>query len=109
MVAETVKGFGGTSADSELFTIPHDPRRGGMATPLNKLLWATFVLYCLCAWTAPALGVHLSPLAERGEGIFQQKCSACHTVGGGRSVGPDLAGVTSTRDRAWLLPSLTAT
>jgi len=108
MVSGTVKGFAGTSVGSELFTIPHDPRRGRMATSLRNLLWAIFVLSCACAFAAPALGVHLSPLAERGEGIFQQKCSACHTVGGGRSVGPDLAGVTSTRDRAWLVRIITA-
>jgi len=108
MVSGTIKGFAESSAGSELFTIPHDPRRWRMATPLNKLLWATFGLFCLCAWTTNALGVHLPPPAERGEGIFQQKCSACHTVGGGRSVGPDLAGVTSKRDRAWLVRIITA-
>lgn len=42
-------------------------------------------------------------LAERGEAIFQQKCSACHTVGGGdRPMGPDLAGVLERRDPAWV-------
>jgi len=108
MVAGIFKGFPGTAVGSELSTIPHDPRLGRMATPSRKLLWPTFVLFCLCTWTAPALGVHLLPSAERGEGIFQQKCSACHTVGGGRTVGPDLAGVTSKRDRAWLLRIITA-
>lgn len=47
-------------------------------------------------------------LAERGEGIFQQKCSSCHTVGGGRLVGPDLQGVTSRRDLDWLARFITA-
>ncbi len=42
-------------------------------------------------------------IAEQGESIFLQRCSACHTVGGGdKPMGPDLAGVTEKRDRAWL-------
>ena len=42
-----------------------------------------------------------APTAE-GKGIFQAKCSPCHTIGGGRLVGPDLKGVTAVRDHAWL-------
>ncbi len=38
-----------------------------------------------------------------GETAFQQKCAACHTVGKGPLVGPDLKGVTTTRDHAWLV------
>ncbi|MCC7486205.1 MAG: cytochrome c [Burkholderiales bacterium] len=37
-----------------------------------------------------------------GQRIFQQSCSACHTIGGGDLVGPDLKGVTATRPREWL-------
>jgi len=37
-----------------------------------------------------------------GEAIFQQRCSACHSTGSDRLVGPGLAGVTSRRDPAWL-------
>lgn len=44
-----------------------------------------------------------SELAARGEKLFQTRgCTACHTVGGGRKVGPDLLGVTEERDFAWL-------
>ncbi len=38
-----------------------------------------------------------------GEKIFAQKCSACHTIGGGPRVGPDLKGVTERRERSWLV------
>jgi mono/diheme cytochrome c family protein len=41
--------------------------------------------------------------ASGGEAIFQQKCTPCHTIGGGRLVGPDLKGVTALRDHAWLV------
>ncbi len=38
-----------------------------------------------------------------GKEIFQAKgCGACHTIGGGRLVGPDLKGVTKRRSREWL-------
>lgn len=37
-----------------------------------------------------------------GAALFQQKCVGCHTVGGGRAVGPDLKGVTERRDPEWL-------
>jgi mono/diheme cytochrome c family protein len=40
--------------------------------------------------------------AETGQEIFQSKCTACHTIGKGKLVGPDLAGVTSRREEGWL-------
>lgn len=40
--------------------------------------------------------------AEQGSQLFEQMCVACHSVGGGDRVGPDLAGVTQRRDDAWL-------
>ena len=41
-------------------------------------------------------------IAQNGQRLFQSKCSACHTLGQGDKVGPDLAGVTARRERAWL-------
>jgi protein SCO1/2 len=40
--------------------------------------------------------------ADNGSFLFRTRCSACHTIGHGDSVGPDLLGVTNTRDHAWL-------
>lgn len=37
-----------------------------------------------------------------GEQLFQSMCSTCHSIGSGRLVGPDLAGVTDRRTQAWL-------
>ena len=39
---------------------------------------------------------------EPGEQLFQSTCSACHSIGGGRLVGPDLAGVIDRRSQVWL-------
>lgn len=33
---------------------------------------------------------------------FKRNCVSCHTIGGGRLVGPDLKNVTGRKDRAWL-------
>ena len=63
-------------------------------------------------WRVPALGVlmiviWLGPIkqgtaAETGQQIFEDSCAACHTIGKGKLVGPDLAGVTSRREGSWL-------
>jgi protein SCO1/2 len=39
---------------------------------------------------------------KAGQYVYSSRCSACHTVGQGDKVGPDLAGVTARRPRAWL-------
>lgn len=38
----------------------------------------------------------------RGDNLFRTRCMACHTVGGGDKLGPDLKGVVAARPRAWL-------
>jgi len=42
------------------------------------------------------------PEAVRGKLAFESKCLACHSIGQGKKLGPDLAGVTKRRDAAWL-------
>ena len=39
---------------------------------------------------------------DKGQFLFQSRCEACHTIGGGDRLGPDLKGVTQRRDRTWL-------
>lgn len=39
---------------------------------------------------------------SEGQRLFQGQCSACHTIGQGDRIGPDLLGVTDRRERAWL-------
>lgn len=40
--------------------------------------------------------------AQRGRALFDQNCTACHTIGGGVLIGPDLQGVTERREESWL-------
>src|ERR1700674_1518291 len=45
-----------------------------------------------------------SPLKfDRGQYLFGRDCIACHTIGHGDGIGPDLLGVTRTRDHKWLV------
>ncbi len=63
-------------------------------------------------WRVPASGVLMIVIclglikqgeaAETGQQIYQSLCAACHTIGKGKLVGPDLAGVTSRREEGWL-------
>lgn len=39
---------------------------------------------------------------DSGETAFNTTCFACHTIGGGRLIGPDLAGIHEIRSQEWL-------
>jgi protein SCO1/2 len=41
-------------------------------------------------------------ISDPGQYIFATQCAACHSIGQGDKIGPDLLGVTSRRDRVWL-------
>jgi cytochrome c2 len=40
---------------------------------------------------------------QDGEKLFKANCTACHTVGKGKLVGPDLLGVETRHKEAWML------
>jgi len=50
----------------------------------------------------PATAAPNDPAAMQGKLDFESKCLACHSIGQGRKLGPDLVGVTKRRDDAWL-------
>jgi len=58
------------------------------------------VSMCAIALSLLPLLAHAAP-ATQAQSVFDQKCKSCHTIGGGRTVGPDLKGLTERRDRAW--------
>lgn len=39
---------------------------------------------------------------DLGAKLFSDRCTACHSIGGGRLVGPDLKGIVDRREPAWL-------
>lgn len=61
----------------------------------------------LAAWALalPALG---DSNAGTGGALFSARCAACHTIGSGRLVGPDLEGVTARRSQRWLVDFISA-
>jgi nitrite reductase (NO-forming) len=50
----------------------------------------------------PATRTPTDPEAIAGKQAFESKCLACHTVGEGDKLGPDVAGVTKRRSKEWL-------
>ena len=97
----------GWVSDGRGFRMSRSARRTTGALVLAVALWAATISSAGAAFgaSAPKEG---SASAEAGEGLFMEKCSPCHTIGGGKRVGPDLAGVTSLRDRNWLTRIISA-
>jgi cytochrome c2 len=59
-------------------------------------------------WTALPTTANAADAAA-GKQLFQDKtCSACHSIGQGPLVGPDLKGVTTKRPHDWLVQWITA-
>ncbi len=50
----------------------------------------------------PATSTPNDPIAVQGKLDFESKCLACHSVGRGKKLGPDLLGVTKLRNDDWL-------
>jgi mono/diheme cytochrome c family protein len=65
------------------------------AAPLRRLAFALLAL-------ALALPVAPAALAQEAALDFKTNCISCHTIGGGRLVGPDLKDLSQRKDRAWL-------
>jgi len=45
---------------------------------------------------------------NKGAYLFNKNCAACHTMGSGDKIGPDLQGVANVRDPKWLKEFITA-
>ncbi len=69
-------------------------RRALLSVPLLHIFLGLFLAHSQAA-AAPAS-------VQEGEKIFTEKCTACHTIGKGKLIGPDLSGVTTRREESWL-------
>lgn len=52
-------------------------------------------------YNVPATGTPTEPDAVQGKLAFETKSLACHSIGGGAKLGPDLLGVTKRRTDDW--------
>jgi protein SCO1 len=81
----------------------------------NPQVMATTIGSWLHNWKLPGTNESYAtapirlPELSRGEELYRTRCASCHTIGAPagslaalRALGPDLAGVTRVRDRAWL-------
>ncbi len=59
-----------------------------------------YYLIALCCFFAVTISLNAQ---NQGEQLFKQKCTACHTVGGGKLIGPDLANVHIRRTEEWII------
>lgn len=76
----------------------------------SQRLFSLKGIWCVRVGTSAlsALAFLMGPLlvaasAQDASDYFHQNCTMCHTVGGGRLIGPDLGGVSKLKDRAWLV------
>ena len=80
----------------------HGFSRAGTAGILRAAFVAIVILIGLAG---PLVRVEAAPASQSatpGEALFQTKCAACHTIGKGKLVGPDLKDVATRRDAQWL-------
>jgi mono/diheme cytochrome c family protein len=68
---------------------------GGLVLLLGAAIWV------FAPTNASAQGEG-KELVLQGETVFGRSCAVCHSIGQGVLVGPDLQGVTSIREEAWL-------
>lgn len=75
---------------------------------------AQFAHVVVLALVSPGVAVSLALTASAAAAepqaasvLFEQRCAACHTIGGGKRVGPDLYGVSERRDIDWLVRWIT--
>jgi cytochrome c551/c552 len=64
-----------------------------MKSKINTLVFTCFLLTGLLSQRA---------FAQDGATLFKP-CVACHTIGGGKTIGPDLKGITKKRTNDWLV------
>lgn len=66
-------------------------------------LWSGRWIFGALLMAGSLIGLQSASAQESGKQIFQKSCAACHSIGGGRLVGPDLGGVNDRRPEDWLL------
>jgi len=76
-----------------------------MSTHAKQLVVSTAVAVCtvVLGVTSSASPAEAAQESAQGQETFQTMCAMCHTLGGGRLVGPDLLGVHERRSEEWII------
>ncbi|MGE5224645.1 MAG: c-type cytochrome [Omnitrophica WOR_2 bacterium] len=77
--------------------------------------WFLILLFLLLGILLVSMGLsnekaQAAPLyqsAADGKALFEQNCTGCHTIGGGKLVGPDLKDVTQRQSTDWIQAFIT--
>ena len=77
------------------------PDTGGKIAMQERWASGSWTLVVLIATLL--LAVPTDGQAQESTDFFRQNCFSCHTIGGGRLVGPDLKDVGERRDTEWLV------
>ena len=77
-----------------------DQWQQGMTRNASTLWRGLFGALLAAGWLS---GSQPASAQESGKDIFQKACAACHSIGAGRLVGPDLKGVGDRRPEDWLI------
>ena len=72
-----------------------------MSASLPRQLNVAGVVLCV-AFGLSLLSLPAALAQQDAEAFFKQNCTACHTIGGGKLLGPDLKSITKARDHEWL-------
>ena len=81
----------------------HGERSQNRSNSFHWLAGCALGIVLVLASVYSAVAGPLAQSADEGRQLFQQYCQACHSIGGGIVVGPDLEGVIQRRERAWLV------
>lgn len=75
-----------------------------IATGLVILILSTLAFASTVRAEENSTGLSLpqAQAAAEGQAIFDQQCIGCHSIGGGKRVGPDLKDIILRRDEAWV-------
>jgi mono/diheme cytochrome c family protein len=82
--------------------VPRLQNRAPVRQPASFILAtaSAFASVAVAASAASAAGAP-SETPPVGAALFSERCSACHNIGGGVKIGPDLLGVVQRRNKSW--------
>lgn len=76
---------------------------GSFFNSVGKVSKLFLLLLAMIGLIYPSTASSSNEKAVKGENIYVQKCVSCHTIGGGKTIGPDLKDVTTMRNREWIV------